>query len=31
VVWDAIGWLIRKAIAGLPYLKGARAVGEWSM
>jgi predicted ferric reductase len=31
VVWDALGLLIRKASGGLPYPKGARAVGEWSM
>jgi hypothetical protein len=29
VVLDALGWLIRKANGGLPYPKGARAVGEW--
>jgi hypothetical protein len=28
VVWDALGWLIRKASGGLPYPKGARAVEE---
>jgi hypothetical protein len=28
VVWDALGWLIRKASGGLPYPKGARAVGS---
>jgi hypothetical protein len=28
VEWDALGWLIRKASGGLPYPKGARAVGE---
>jgi hypothetical protein len=28
VVWDALGWLIRKASVWLPYPKGARAVGE---
>jgi hypothetical protein len=28
---DALGWLIRKASGGLVYLKGARAVGEWSV
>jgi hypothetical protein len=28
VEWDALGWLIREASGGLPYLKGARAVGE---
>jgi hypothetical protein len=26
VVWDALGWLIRKASGGVPYLKGARVV-----
>jgi hypothetical protein len=31
VVWDALGWLIRKASGGLPYPKGARAVEEWSV
>jgi hypothetical protein len=31
VVWDALGWLIRKASGGLPYPKGSRAVGEWSV
>jgi hypothetical protein len=31
VVWDALSWLIRKASGGLPYPKGARAVGEWSV
>jgi hypothetical protein len=31
VVWDTLCWLIRKASGGLPYLKGARAVGEWSV
>jgi hypothetical protein len=31
VVWDALGRLIRKASGGLPYPKGARAVGEWSV
>jgi hypothetical protein len=31
VVWDTIGWLIRKASGWLPYPKGARAVGEWSV
>jgi hypothetical protein len=29
VVWDALGWLIRKASGWLPYPKGAMAVGEW--
>jgi hypothetical protein len=28
VEWDALGWLTRKASGGLPYLIGARAVGE---
>jgi hypothetical protein len=28
VEWDALGWLIRKASGRLPYLKGARALGE---
>jgi hypothetical protein len=28
---DALGRLIRKASGGLPYPKGARAVGEWSV
>jgi hypothetical protein len=28
VEWDALGWLTRKASAGLPYPIGARAVGE---
>ena len=28
VVWDALRWLIRKGIGGLPYPKGARAVEE---
>jgi hypothetical protein len=28
VEWDALGWLIKKASGGLPYPKGARAVGE---
>jgi hypothetical protein len=28
VVWDTIGWLIRKASGGVPYPKGARAVEE---
>jgi hypothetical protein len=27
VVWDALGWLTRKASGGLPYPIGARAVG----
>jgi hypothetical protein len=27
-VWDALGYLIRKASGGLPSPKGARAVGE---
>jgi hypothetical protein len=27
VVWDALRWLIRKPSGGLPYPKGARAVG----
>jgi hypothetical protein len=31
VVWDALGLLIRKASGGLPYPKGARVVGEWSV
>jgi hypothetical protein len=31
VVWDALGLLIRKASGGVPYPKGARAVGEWSV
>jgi predicted ferric reductase len=31
VVWDALGLLIRKASGGLPYSKGARPVGEWSV
>jgi hypothetical protein len=31
VVWDALGLLTRKASGGLPYPKGARAVGEWSV
>jgi hypothetical protein len=31
VVWDALGGLIRKASGGLPYPKGKRAVGEWSV
>jgi hypothetical protein len=31
VVWDALAWLIRKASGGLPYPKGAREVGEWSV
>jgi hypothetical protein len=31
VVWDALGWIIRKASGELPYSKGARAVGEWSV
>jgi hypothetical protein len=31
VVWDALGWLTRKASGGLPYPIGARAVGEWSV
>jgi hypothetical protein len=31
VVWDALGWLIKKASGGLPYPKGARAVEEWSV
>jgi hypothetical protein len=31
VVWDALGRLTRKASGGLPYLIGARAVGEWSV
>jgi hypothetical protein len=31
VVWDALGWLIRKASGRLPYPKGARAVGERSV
>jgi hypothetical protein len=31
VVWDALGRLIRKASGGLPYPKGARAVGELSV
>jgi hypothetical protein len=26
---DTLGWLIKKASGGLPYPKGARAVGEW--
>jgi hypothetical protein len=29
--WDALGLLIRKARGGLPYPKGARAVGELSV
>jgi hypothetical protein len=29
--WDALGWLIMKASGGLPYPKGARAVGELSV
>jgi hypothetical protein len=28
VVWDALGWLIRKSSGRLPYPKGARAVEE---
>jgi hypothetical protein len=28
MVWDALGWLIRKASGRLPYPKGARAVEE---
>ena len=28
VEWDTLGWLIRKASGRLPYLKGARAVGD---
>jgi hypothetical protein len=31
VEWDALAWLIRKASEGLPYPKGARAVGELSV
>ena len=31
VLWDALGRLNRKASGGLPYPKGARAVGEWSV
>jgi hypothetical protein len=31
VVCDALSWLIRKDSGGLPYLKGARAVGELSI
>jgi hypothetical protein len=31
VVWDALGLLIRKASGGLPYPKGVKAVGEWSV
>jgi hypothetical protein len=31
VEWDDLGQLIRKASGGLPYPKGARAVGEWSV
>jgi hypothetical protein len=31
VVWDALGWLTKKASGGLPYPIGARAVGEWSV
>jgi hypothetical protein len=31
MVWDALGWLIRKASGWLPYPKGARAVGELSV
>jgi hypothetical protein len=31
VVWDALGSLIRKASGGLPYPKGARPEGEWSV
>jgi hypothetical protein len=31
VVCDALGWLMRKASGRLPYLKGARVVGELSV